>query len=42
LHKRLNELSAVTGQAGFTGTQRADGKVVLPEAIELLRQKKSA
>jgi HK97 family phage major capsid protein len=40
--KRLNELFAVTGQVGFIGTQRVDGKVILPEAIKLLQQKKSA
>jgi HK97 family phage major capsid protein len=37
--RRLNELFAVTGQVGFIGTQRVDGKVILPEAIKLLRQK---
>ncbi len=34
--KRLNELYAVTGQVGFLGSQRVDGKVVLPEAIKTL------
>lgn len=34
--KRLNELYAVTGQVGFLGSQRVDGKVILPEAIKIL------
>ena len=34
--KRLNEFYAVTGQVGFLGSQRVDGKVVLPEAIKTL------
>lgn len=34
--KRLNELYAVTGQVGFLGSQRVDGKVILPEAIKML------
>lgn len=34
--KRLNELYAVTGQVDFLGSQRVDGKVVLPEAIKTL------
>ena len=34
--KRLNELYAVTGQVGFLGSQRVDGKVILPEAIKTL------
>ena len=31
--KRLNELYAVTDQVGFIGTQRVDGKLILPEAM---------
>ena len=37
--QRLNELYAVTGQVGFRATQRVDGKLILPEAIKILKQK---
>ncbi len=37
--KRLNELFAATGQVGFLATQRLDGKLTLPEAVKVLRQK---
>lgn len=37
--KRLNELFATTGQVGFMATQRVDGKLILPEAIKVLKQK---
>ena len=37
--RRLNELYATTGQVGFIGSQRVDGKLILPEAIKLLSQK---
>jgi HK97 family phage major capsid protein len=37
--KRLNELYAQTGQVGFIGSQRVDGKLILPEAIKVLQQK---
>lgn len=37
--KRLNELYAATGQVGFMATQRVDGKLILPEAIQVLQQK---
>ncbi len=37
--KRLNELYAQTGQIGFVGSQRVDGKLILPEAIQLLQMK---
>ena len=37
--RRLNELYATTGQVGFLGSQRVDGKLVLPEAIKVLQQK---
>lgn len=37
--KRLNELYATTGQIGFLGSQRVDGKLILPEAIKVLQQK---
>jgi len=36
--KRLDELFAVTGQVGFRGSQRVDGKLILPEAIKVLQQ----
>lgn len=39
--KRLNELYAATGQVGFMGSQRVDGKLILPEAIQVLTQKAS-
>ena len=34
--KRLNELYAMTDQVGFVGTQRVDGKLILPEAMKVL------
>jgi HK97 family phage major capsid protein len=37
--KRLNELYAATGQVGFLGTQRVDGKQVLGEAIKCVKMK---
>lgn len=37
--RRLDELFAVNGQVGFRGSQRVDGKLVLPEAIKVLQQK---
>ncbi len=37
--QRLNELFAGTGQVGFMATQRVDGKLILPEAIQLLQMK---
>ena len=40
--KRLNELYAATGQVGFLGSQRVDGKLVLQEAIKVLKQKAGA
>ncbi len=39
--KRLNELYAANGQVGFLGSQRVDGKLILPEAIKVLAQKAS-
>ena len=35
--KRLNELYAVNDQVGFIGTQRVDGKLILPEAMQVLK-----
>ena len=37
--KRLNELYATTGQVGFLGSQRVDGKLILPEAVKVLQIK---
>lgn len=37
--KKFSELFAATGQVGFMGTQRVDGKLILPEAIKVLQQK---
>lgn len=37
--KRLNELFAATGQVGFLGSQRVDGKLILPEAVKVLVMK---
>ena len=39
--KRLNELYAATGQVGFLGSERVDGKLILPEAVKVLQQKAS-
>lgn len=40
--QRLNEMFATTGQVGFIATQRVDGKLILPEAIQVLKMKGSA
>ncbi len=37
--RRLDELFAVTGQVGFRGSERVDGKLILPEAVKVLQQK---
>lgn len=37
--QRLNELYATNGQIGYVATERVDGKVILPEAIQLLKMK---
>ena len=37
--QRLNELYSTNGQVGFVGTERVDGKIILPEGIKLLKQK---
>ena len=39
--QRLNELYSTKGQVGFVGTERVDGKIILPEGIKLLQQKAS-
>lgn len=35
--KRLNEKYATSGQVGFVSTERVDGKLILPEAVKLLK-----
>ena len=40
--QRLNELYATNGQIGYVATERVDGKVILPEAIQLLKMKGTA
>ena len=40
--QRLNELYSTNGQVGFVATERVDGKIILPEGIQLLQMKKSA
>ena len=40
--KRLNELYAVNDQVGFIGTQRVDGKLILPEAMQVMALGSSA
>ena len=35
--KRLNELYAGSGQVGFLASKRLDGKLVLPEAVKVLK-----
>ena len=37
--QRLNELYATNGQIGYVATERVDGKVILPEGIQLLKMK---
>ncbi len=39
--QRLNELYSTNGQVGFVATERVDGKVILPEGIQLLKMKAS-
>ena len=40
--RRLGELFATNGQAGFLGSQRVDGKMILPEAVKVLQMKASS
>lgn len=40
--QRLNELYATNGQIGYVATERVDGKVILPEGIQLLKMKAGA
>ena len=37
--KRLNERYADTAQVGFLATKRLDAKLILPEAIKVLKMK---
>ena len=37
--RRLDELFASTGQVGFRGSQRVDGKLILPEAVKVMQMK---
>ena len=39
--RRLDELFAVNGQVGFRGSERVDGRLILPEAVKVLKQKAS-
>lgn len=39
IFKKLSELYAATDQTGFVATQRVDGKLILPEAIKVLKMK---
>jgi len=39
--KRLNELYAANGQVGFIASERVDGKLILPEAVKILKMKAS-
>ena len=40
--RRLDELFASTGQVGFRGSQRVDGKLILPEAVKVMQMKNGA
>ena len=40
--KRLNERYADMGQVGFLASKIVDGKLVLPEAIKVLKMKTAA
>ncbi len=37
--QRLNELYATTGQVGFLSSERVDGKLILPEAVKVMKMK---
>src|SRR5574344_1711957 len=37
--QRLNELYSTNGQVGVVATERVDGKIILPEGIQLLKMK---
>jgi len=40
--RRLNELYAGNGQVGFLATKRVDGRLILPEAVKVLKMAGSA
>ena len=40
--QRLNELYSTNGQVGFVASERVDGKIILPEGIQLLKMKASS
>ena len=40
--KRLNELYAANGQVGFLASKRVDARLILPEAVKLLKMKGTA
>ena len=40
--KKLTELYAANDQTGFVATQRVDGKLILPEAMKVLKMKATA
>ena len=37
--KQLNELFAGNGMIGFVAKERVDGKLVLPEAVQIMKLK---
>lgn len=37
--KRLNELYAANGQVGFLATKRVDARLIVPEAVKILKMK---
>ena len=37
--KQLNELFAGNGMIGFVAKERVDGKLILPEAVQILKLK---
>jgi HK97 family phage major capsid protein len=37
MFQRLIERYATTGQVGYLATQRVDGKLILPEAVQVLQ-----
>lgn len=41
MFKRLNELYAANGQVGFIASERVDGKLILAEAVQILKMKAS-
>jgi HK97 family phage major capsid protein len=39
IFRRLNELYATTGQVGFLATKRCDGRLIMREAVKILKMK---